>query len=72
MSTEQNADSIIETQNEILTVQEASCYLRISRSALYSLLDERNSPPNFKIGNRRLFRRMALFEWCTKRETNHV
>ena len=47
---------------EILTIDELSAYLRISKTTLYKLVREGRIPSQ-KIGRRRRFRKRAIDRW---------
>ena len=58
----------IEQKDEVLSLNEAAGYLRISRRTLHSLIADSAGPPTIQIGRRRLIRRTALEAWLADRE----
>lgn len=51
---------------EVLTVKEASGYLKISEKTLYRFIREQNIPA-FKLGREWRFKKSLLDEWMEKR-----
>lgn len=58
----------IEHKDEVLSLNEAAGYLRVSRRTLHSLIADGDGPPTIQIGRRRLIRRTALEAWLADRE----
>ena len=54
---------------EVLTIEELSRYLRISKSTLYKQVRERKIPCQ-KIGRRWRFRKTAIDRWLDETRTN--
>jgi excisionase family DNA binding protein len=55
--------------DEVLTVEEAAEYLRVSRSTIYRLLKSHQIPA-FKIGSDWRFNREQIDKWRIAREKN--
>ncbi|MCH8491520.1 MAG: helix-turn-helix domain-containing protein [Oceanicaulis sp.] len=58
----------IEHKDEVLNLNEAADFMRISRRTLHSLIADGIGPPTLTIGRRRLIRRTALESWLRDRE----
>lgn len=54
---------------DVLTIDELSAYLRISKSTLYKLVRQRKIPSQ-KIGRHWRFHRLAIDGWLANREDN--
>ena len=58
----------IEQKDEVLNLNEAAGYLRVSLRTLHHLLAAGDAPPVVRIGRRRLIRRAAIEQWLADRE----
>lgn len=54
-------------RKEVMTLREASQYLRISPDTLYKYLNEDPNFPGFKLGNRWRFKKDLLDRWMEKK-----
>lgn len=52
--------------------EDAAAYCGIGRATLYELIADGEGPESFRVGRRRLFRRVALDKWLAKREAEHA
>ncbi len=55
------------TRDDVLTIDELSEYLKVSKSTLYKLAQERKVPGQ-KVGKHWRFSRLAINEWLAKSE----
>ncbi len=54
--------------DRVLTIDELADYLRIAKSTLYKLAQERRLPAQ-KVGRHWRFRKMAIDEWLAEKRT---
>ncbi|MDR3669136.1 MAG: helix-turn-helix domain-containing protein [Ignavibacteriaceae bacterium] len=58
-------------ESEFLNIEEASSFLRLKRSTLYSLVFKRNIP-FYKRTKRLLFKKSELIEWVEQNKVNSL
>jgi excisionase family DNA binding protein len=59
-------EDMISPEDAVMTVEEASAYLKLPRSTIYKLLKERKLPGR-KIGRTWRFHRKGLDQWLQER-----
>lgn len=60
---------MVETANDVLTIEELAVYLKIPKSTLYKLVRE-GKIPSQKIGRHWRFRKVAIDHWLEETRTN--
>ena len=55
--------------SDFLTIEQAAAELNVAKRTITRWLTLSLAPPSLKIGNRRYFRRAAILQWLTKKET---
>jgi excisionase family DNA binding protein len=60
-----------ETPNDILTIEELSTYLKISKSTLYKLVRE-GKIPSHKVGRHWRFRKVAINRWLDESQKDNL
>lgn len=58
-------------KDAVMTIQELSCYLKVSKSTLYKLAQE-GQLPSQKVGRHWRFHKQAIDEWLSQKESKQL